>query len=165
MFSIFFLIIFFTIKKNPIDLLYKLKEKIVFQSFILSEINSVNLSITDSILFFNFIPAFKITKKYYSKRCSAEAFNLYFSKCDSWRKGGDSNSRYRFQYATFPRWCTRPLCDPSLSMISHAFYLQIRQSSLQPIASFLLPEHSLKSQPYFLLILQSHLLSYYQLNG
>ena len=30
-----------------------------------------------------------------------------------WRRERDSNPRYRFQYATFPRWCTRPLCDLS----------------------------------------------------
>ena len=30
------------------------------------------------------------------------------------RRRGDSNSREPFDSATFPRWCTRPLCDASV---------------------------------------------------
>ncbi len=38
-----------------------------------------------------------------------------------WRKERDSNPRYLFRYAAFPRRCTRPLCDPSIIFIGLIF--------------------------------------------
>ena len=41
------------------------------------------------------------------------AFNLDFSKCDSWRRGGDSNPRDPCESTRFPSERTKPLCDLS----------------------------------------------------
>lgn len=39
-------------------------------------------------------------------------------RCENlWRRGGDSNPGYPFRYATFPRWCLRPLGHLSVVVI------------------------------------------------
>jgi hypothetical protein len=42
-----------------------------------------------------------------------EVANLKNFNSEKLRRGRDLNSRYPFEYATFPRWCTKPLCDLS----------------------------------------------------
>ncbi len=52
-----------------------------------------NFRIADRTLACDFKNAFKIAEKYHAEALCAEASNLDFSKCDSWRRGRDSNPR------------------------------------------------------------------------
>jgi len=52
-----------------------------------------NFRIADRTLACDFKNAFKIAEKYHAEALCAEASNLDFSKCDSWRRGWDSNPR------------------------------------------------------------------------
>ena len=81
-----------------------------------------NFRIADRTLFLDFKNVFKIAEKYHAEARSAEATSFNFAECKTWRREGDSNSRYRFQYATFPRWCTRPLCDLSVFSYNFSFF-------------------------------------------
>src|SRR4030043_2063705 len=71
-----------------------------------------NFRIVDRTLACDFKNAFKIAEKYHAEALCAEASNLDFSKCDSWRRRRDSNSRCRLRHTCFPSKRTRPLCDP-----------------------------------------------------
>ena len=53
-----------------------------------------NFRIADRTLACDFKNAFKIAEKYHAEALCAEASNLDFSKCDSRRRGRDSNPRY-----------------------------------------------------------------------
>ena len=68
-----------------------------------------NFRIADRTLACDFKNAFKIAEKYNAEALCAEASNLDFSKCDSWRRGRDSNPRYHLWYTYFPNKRLRPL--------------------------------------------------------
>src|SRR3989339_493289 len=72
-----------------------------------------NFRIADRTLARDFKNAFKIAEKYHAEALCAEASNLDFSKCDSWRRGRDSNPRYPFGYTSFPGTPFQPLAHLS----------------------------------------------------
>ena len=73
-----------------------------------------NFRIADRTLVLDFKNAFQIAEKYHAEALCAEASNLDFSKCDSWRRGWDSNPRYSFLYTAFRKRRIRPLCHLSI---------------------------------------------------
>lgn len=104
-----------------------------------------NFRIADRTLILDFKNAFKIAEKYHAEALCAEATSYDFTKSENWRRRWDSNSRYPFEYATFPRWCTRPLCDASIlntiyehkaRLFSLALYTIKRRIFFQPPATF-----------------------------
>ena len=74
-----------------------------------------NFRIADRTLVLDFKNAFKIAENTMPRREAPKpiiAPNFNFEKL---RRGRDLNPRSLLQLATFPRWCTRPLCDPSVT--------------------------------------------------
>ena len=61
------------------------RKKIGLQNFILPVLCTANFRIADRTLVLDFKNAFKIAEKYHAEALCAEASNLDFSKCDSWR--------------------------------------------------------------------------------
>ena len=62
-----------------------------------------NFHIANRTLACDFKNAFQIAEKYHAEALCAEASNLDFSKCDSWRRGRDSNPRCLAAYALSKR--------------------------------------------------------------
>src|SRR3990167_3989858 len=72
-----------------------------------------NFRIADRTLVLDFKNAFQIAEKYHAEALCAEASNLDFSKCDSWRRGRGSNPRSPFGYTSFPGTPFQPLAHLS----------------------------------------------------
>ncbi|MBW6441157.1 hypothetical protein K0B03_03970, partial [Patescibacteria group bacterium] len=53
----------------------------------------LNFRIADRTLVLDFKNAFKIAEKYHAEALCAEAISYDFTKSETWRRGGDSNSR------------------------------------------------------------------------
>lgn len=68
-----------------------------------------NFRIADRTLFLDFKNAFKIAEKYHAEALCAEASNLDFSKCNSWRRRRDSNPGYPFRHNAFRERPIQPL--------------------------------------------------------
>ena len=68
-----------------------------------------NFRIVDRTLACDFKNAFKIAEKYHAEALCAEASNLDISKCDSWRREGDSNPRGSCPPIRFPSVRLKPL--------------------------------------------------------
>ena len=76
-----------------------------------------NFCLSGQKLFLDFKNPFKILAETQPRLWRGEATITQNLNSENWRRGRDSNSRYPLRYAIFPRWCTRPLCEPSLLFV------------------------------------------------
>ena len=53
---------------------------------------------------------------------ATQHFLSHLHSLRSLRREGDSNPRYSFEYATFPRWYIRPLCHLSNFALVHKYF-------------------------------------------
>ena len=74
-----------------------------------------NFRIAEAKLSFPLKNAWILAGKYHAEAQRAEATNLDFSKCDSWRRREDSNPRYRFRYTAFRVRPIQPLWHASIN--------------------------------------------------